>query len=658
MSTREKLRLAAQSAFADLDADGGGMLVWRLEHMELVEIDAASYGEFFVDDVYVVLVTADASTSPTSPPYDVYAWLGAGSSADEQGAAAFVCVELDEKLGGKAVLHRCVQGHEPAAFCAAFGGLLEYRPGGVKTGRTHTFSDAQRLLRVHGRRICRVSEVALAGASLNASDVFVLDTAALNRRVVIWMGRHAPKQARCRALELVEALRAGHSAPVAVSVCEELGNSPPEFWRALGGEPSAIAPGDAAADAPAEADGEAKLVRLAEVSAGDGKKKLQVTEVVDRPLTRSLLDDSDAYLLVGSAGVWVWIGSNASKTERSKAMLYAQSYIKGKGRPDTTPIARIVQNSEHPAFVAHFHGWEVPLPPSASAAAAVEAKRLTAAALGADGALRVYRLLRSGEQGASHTELRKEDRGLFHRSDAYVVTWTAAGGAAATTFVHTWSGRASETATREAAARLAARLDAEAGGAATIVHCRDGHEPPHFAKLFGGAMEVRSGAAGAPAPQGRLFKMGGAQPAEASAVEVEAKATSLCSADCFALVEPKKSAISVWVGAAASDDERAAAAAAAGGIAERLKRENPLPAPAAPPRRSRRRPRHRPPPRPPPAGRCGWRGRRRAMRTSWACSLGKARRTAGRATRVQTSRGTCCGGAAASGGWASARSSG
>ena len=352
MSTREKLRLAAQSAFADLDADGGGMLVWRLERMELVEIDAASYGEFFVDDVYVVLVTADASTSPTSPPYDVYAWLGAGSSADEQGAAAFVCVELDEKLGGKAVLHRCVQGHEPAAFCAAFGGLLEYRPGGVKTGRTHTFSDAQRLLRVHGRRICRVSEVALAGASLNASDVFVLDTAALNRRVVIWMGRHAPKQARCRALELVEALRAGHSAPVAVNVCEELGNSPPEFWRALGGEPSAIAPGDAAADAPAEADGEAKLVRLAEVSAGDGKKKLQVTEVVDRPLTRSLLDDSDAYLLVGSAGVWVWIGSNASKTERSKAMLYAQSYIKGKGRPDTTPIARIVQNSEHPAFVA------------------------------------------------------------------------------------------------------------------------------------------------------------------------------------------------------------------------------------------------------------------------------------------------------------------
>ena len=190
--------------------------------MELHEIDAASYGEFFVDDVYVVLVTADASTSPTSPPYDVYAWLGAGSSADEQGAAAFVCVELDEKLGGKAVLHRCVQGHEPAAFCAAFGGLLEYRPGGVKPGRTHPVSDAQRLLRVHGRRICRVSEVALAGASLNASDVFVLDTAALNRRVVIWMGRHAPKQARCRALELVEALRAGHSAPVAVSVCEEL----------------------------------------------------------------------------------------------------------------------------------------------------------------------------------------------------------------------------------------------------------------------------------------------------------------------------------------------------------------------------------------------------------------------------------------------------
>ena len=38
--------------------------------------------------------------------YDVHFWIGRHSSQDEYGTAAYKTVELDDKLGGRAVQHR------------------------------------------------------------------------------------------------------------------------------------------------------------------------------------------------------------------------------------------------------------------------------------------------------------------------------------------------------------------------------------------------------------------------------------------------------------------------------------------------------------------------------------------------------------------------
>ena len=75
---------------------------------------------------------------------------------------------------------------------------------------------------------------------------------------------------------------------------------------------------------------------------GESQGKMSFTQVGSGKLTKSMLSSDDVFILDGSHSVYVWVGVDASKRERSTALQYAQYYLNSAGRPNWTPISRVL----------------------------------------------------------------------------------------------------------------------------------------------------------------------------------------------------------------------------------------------------------------------------------------------------------------------------
>jgi len=80
---------------------------------------------------------------------------------DEAGAAAINTVELDVALGGHAVQHREIQGHETYKFLSHFKPCIIPEEGGVASGLKHVEEKEYliRLFACKGKHVVHVTEV-------------------------------------------------------------------------------------------------------------------------------------------------------------------------------------------------------------------------------------------------------------------------------------------------------------------------------------------------------------------------------------------------------------------------------------------------------------------------------------------------------------------
>ncbi|XP_061432583.1 villin-1-like [Lethenteron reissneri] len=551
-----------------------GLNVWRVENMALVPVPPKAFGNFFEGDCYVLL---NVLKSPSGATLDVHYWLGGESTQDEQGAAAILCTQLDEQLGGAAVQRREVQGSESDTFKGYFKSGVIYKKGGIASGFKHVESNTynvKRLLHVKGKKNVTASEVELSWDSFNTSDVFLLD---IGKVIVQWNGAGSNRMERLKGMKLAmdvrDRERGGRSQIGVVEGDRE--EESPDLVAAMAG---ILGPrkGPLPEGAPDDrADQHQKSnVKLYHVSDSEGS--LVVQEVATRPLTQDLLMHDDCYILdQGGSKIFVWKGKGATKTEKKEAMSRALGFIKAKGYPSSTGVELVNDGAESAVFKQLFQKWSVPGQTvglgkayNAGKIAKVEDGKFDATLLharpdiaaqermvdDASGDVEVYRI-----ENLELQPVEKKFHGQFYGGDCYLVLYTYLKANKPSHLIYMWQGRHASRDEVTASAYQAVELDRRYGGEPTQVRVTMGKEPRHFLAIFRGPVVIFEGGTSRKGGQEleratRLFQVRGTGSHNTKAIEVPACAGSLNSNDVFVLQQPNH--CDVWCGKGCSGDER------------------------------------------------------------------------------------------------------
>lgn len=323
--------------------------VYRIEKFEPVKIDPEYHGKFYDGDSYVVLKLNDRA-------WDIHYWHGVDATSDEMGSSAALSVLLSNNLKLGSRHHLELMNEETDLFLSYWRSGIHYLHGGVDSGFKHVEPEKfePRLLHVKGKRYPRVFTKEPKADNLNEGDCFVLD---LGLELYYWAGEEANGHEKYKAMEVAVAIKNNDRKTKAkLFHPRDVGGEIEEkFWAALGGKPAKI---NAAIpdDAPPSAS-EEEMMKYSLFHISDASGKMETTEVTERPLLRSHLNDDDTYILELYDQVYVWQGKGASPKEKMMGVKLAKDFVTEKGKPKNTKIHRIPQGVEDATFKSFFDGF-------------------------------------------------------------------------------------------------------------------------------------------------------------------------------------------------------------------------------------------------------------------------------------------------------------
>jgi hypothetical protein len=76
--------------------------------------------------------------------------------------------------------------------------------------------------------------------------------------------------------------------------------------------------------------------------------------VADKDVKKDMLASHDVFIVDSNISIFVWIGKNATKAEKSVSMKTADDYLKHSGKPDYTPITAMNEGQINIAFDSCF----------------------------------------------------------------------------------------------------------------------------------------------------------------------------------------------------------------------------------------------------------------------------------------------------------------
>jgi len=333
-----------------------GIQVWRIQKFKVKKWPKDRYGEFYQGDSYIILHTIKVEDKLA---YDVYFWLGAETTQDEAGTAAYKTVELDDLLGDLPVQYREVHGNESQRFLALWE-KIRILEGGIESGftRVKPTEYTAKLLHVTGhKKNVQVYQVPMKASSLTCNDSFVLDTGLV---IYLFHGRKATNwEKRTASFEVDDIKGRRHGKVKEVHVIDGLDEKNEDadaFWALLGGKPDVL-PEEIKEDAQEAA----KVLRMLKVS--DASGTMEVTEVADGHVDLEKLESGDVFICDFGLTLYIWIGKGANKAEKQKAMIHAVQYLQDAGRPANIPVCRVIEGREPDHFVTLMkegkdHGWD------------------------------------------------------------------------------------------------------------------------------------------------------------------------------------------------------------------------------------------------------------------------------------------------------------
>ncbi|KAM7264597.1 hypothetical protein ACFE04_002280 [Oxalis oulophora] len=565
-----------------------GTEIWRIEDFQPVPLPKPDHGKFYMGDCYIVLQTSPGKGGAYL--HDIHFWIGKDSSQDEAGTAAIKTVELDAVLGGRAVQHRELQGHESDKFLSYFKPCIIPLEGGIASGFKKPEEEVfeTRLYTCKGKRAVRMKQVTFARSSLNHDDVFILDT---ENKIFQFNGANSNIQERAKALEVIQFLKEKyHEGTCDVAIVDDgkldTESDSGEFWVLLGG----FAPIGKKVTSDDDIVPESTSATLYSINEGQ-------VNIVEGELSKSLLENNKCYLLDCGSEVFVWVGRVTQIEERKAACQAAEEFLATQNRPKATRVTRLIQGYETHSFKSNFDSW-----PSGSSTAGAEEGRGKVAALlkqqgvgvkgmnkntpvneevppllGSSGKLEVWCI-----NGNAKTPVSIEDTGKFYGGDCYIVLYTYhSGDRKEDYFLCYWIGTDSIEEDQKTAARLANTMATSLKGRPVQGRIFQGKEPPQFIALFQPMVVLKGGLSSGyknrVEEQGltddtyssdsvALIQISGTSVHNNKAVQVDGVATSLSSTECFVL-QSSASSVFIWHGNQSTYEQQQLAAK----IAEFLK---------------------------------------------------------------------------------------
>ncbi|VFQ86165.1 unnamed protein product [Cuscuta campestris] len=466
-----------------------GIEIWRVENFQPVPLPKSDYGKFYSGDSYIILQTTSGRGG--SYLFDIHFWLGKDTSQDEAGTAAIKTVELDTMLGGRAVQHREIQGHESDKFLSYFKPCIIPLEGGVASGfKTPEEEEFEtRLYLCKGKRVVKMKQVPFSRSSLNHDDIFILDT---KDKIYQFNGVNSNIQERAKALEVVQFLKdTHHNGMCMVAIVEDGNQAEPdsgEFWEVFGG----FAPIFRKIAGEDDIIPEKTPPKLFCISNGQ-------LSPVDGGLSKSILESTKCYLLDCGVEIFVWVGRITQLDERKAATQTAEAFFVSQNRPKSVKITQLIQGHETHSFKIEFDSWS-----SGSASEPEEGRGKVAAflkqqgggikasiksapakeeappLLDGGGKLEVWCINENAK-----TSVPKEDVGKFYSGDCYVVLYSYhSHHDKEDYYLCWWIGKDSIEEDRMMAADLVTKMFNSLKGRPVMGRIFQGKEPPQFVAIF------------------------------------------------------------------------------------------------------------------------------------------------------------------------------